>query len=163
MGRGCLAAVGIALAIFSSFFVIAAVVESATGGDGKTSPAVYAGLIVLFGGLMVAGIFLAWQMLKKRPVTTGGQSGEPGVPWGGPPTDADREREVLRFAESEHGRVTIPEVATRCNLTIADSKATLDRLVMQEAATIQVTQSGVLVYVFPGFLSDDDKANAKDF
>ena len=55
MERGCLAAVGIAVAIFSSFFVIAAVVESATGGDGKTSPGVYAGLIVLFGGTMAAG------------------------------------------------------------------------------------------------------------
>ena len=60
---------------------------------------------------------------------------------------------MLRFAEAEHGRVTIPEVATRCNMTIVDSKATLDRLVLVEVAEIQVTQSGVLVYVFPRSLS----------
>ena len=157
MERGCLAAVGIAVAIFSSFFVIAAVVESATGGDGKTSPGVYAGLIVVFGGMMAGGIYLAWRMLRKKPAA-GAHAAT-----GGAFTDADRERQVLRFAESEHGRVTIPEVASRCDMTVADAKATLDRLVMQEAATIQVTQSGVLVYVFPGFMSDDDKANAKDF
>ena len=67
---------------------------------------------------------------------------------------------MLRFAEAEHGRVTVPEVATSCDMTIAEAKATLDRLVTQQAATIQVTQAGVLVYVFPGFLSDDDKARA---
>jgi hypothetical protein len=48
-------------------------------------------------------------------------------------------------------------------MTIAEAKATLDRLVLQQAATIQVTQAGILVYVFPGFLSDDEKASATDF
>ncbi|MEG7688980.1 hypothetical protein U2044_15415, partial [Listeria monocytogenes] len=82
MERGCLGAVGIAVAIFSSFFVIAAVVESASGGDGKTSPGVYAGLIVVFGGMMAGGIYLAWRMLRKRsPV------GAQGGPGGGPRTD----------------------------------------------------------------------------
>jgi hypothetical protein len=162
MERGCLAAVGIAVALFSSFFVAAAVVEIASGGDGKTSPGVYAGLIVVFGGMLAGGIYLAWRMLKRRP-TTGVHPGQAGGAWGGPPTDADRERQVLRFAESEDGRVTIPEVATRCDMTVAEAKATLDRLVLQEAATIQVTQRGVLVYVFHGFLSDDDKASATDF
>ena len=106
---------------------------------------------------MAGGIFLAWRMLRRRsPVGVGGQAG-------GPRTDGDRERQVLRFAESEHGRVTIPETATRCDMTIAEAKATLDRLVLAGAATINVTQSGVLVYVFPGFLSDEDKANARGF
>jgi hypothetical protein len=162
MVRGCLAAVGIAVAIFSSFFVAAAVVEMASGGDGKTSPGVYAGLLVVFGGMLAGGVYLAWQMLRRRPAA-GGHPGQAGGAWGGPPTEADRERQVLRFAESEHGRVTIPEVATRCDMTVADAKATLDRLVLHGAATIQVTQSGVLVYVFPGFMTDEEKARAQDF
>lgn len=159
MERGCLAAVGFAIALFSSFFVATAVVESMTGGDGKTSPGVYAGLILVFGGMMAGGLYLAWRMLRKRPAP----AGQTGGPWAGPQTDADRERIVLRFAESEKGRVTIPEVASRCNLTVTEAKAALDRLVTLNAAVIQVTQSGVLVYVFPGFLSDEDKAQAKDF
>jgi hypothetical protein len=154
MERGCLAAVGAMIALVSAFFVAAALVESAAGGDGKTSPGVYAGLIAFFGGTFVAGTYLVWYMVRKRAPTH-----ERPVP----PTEADRERQVLLYAESEHGRVTIPEVAARCDMTIADAKATLDRLVSQEAATMQVTEAGVLVYVLPGFLSDEDKARAGDF
>jgi hypothetical protein len=162
MERGCLAAVGIGMALFSAFFVAAAVVESATGGDGKTSPGVYAGLIVFFGGIMVLGGYLAWRMLRPRPAHAGaGQAG--GSPAQAPRTDATRERDVLRFAEAEHGRVTIPEVAARCDMTVLEAKATLDRLVLHQVAEIQVTPAGVLVYVFPGFLSDSDKAGATDF
>jgi hypothetical protein len=162
MERGCLASVGVAVALVSAFFVATAAVESASGGDGKTSPGVYAGLIVFFGGTFLAGAYLVWRMARSRPATAGTTS--PGAQQAAsPPTDADRERQVLRLAEHEHGRVTLPEVAARCDMTLAEAKATLDRLVLQEAATIQVTQAGVLVYVFPGFLSDDDKAHATDF
>ena len=70
---------------------------------------------------------------------------------------------MLRLAEIEHGRVTIPEVAARCTMTVEESKEELDRLVLNEVAEIQVTETGVLVYVFPGFLSDKDKARATDF
>ena len=59
--------------------------------------------------------------------------------------------------------MTVPEVAARCNMTIAEARATLDRMVLQEAATMQVTQDGILVYVFSGFLSDDEKSQATDF
>jgi hypothetical protein len=69
----------------------------------------------------------------------------------------------LRLAEQEHGRVTIPEVAARCTMTFEESKTELDRLVLHQVAEIQVTASGVLVYVFPGFLSDKDKAGATEF
>ncbi|HZO25617.1 MAG TPA: hypothetical protein VFH48_06435 [Chloroflexota bacterium] len=162
MERGCLAAIGAVIALVSAFFVAAAVVESATGGDGKTSPGVYAGLIVFFGGTFVGGAYLVWRMLQKRSATTaaGGPAAEEQP---APPSEADRERQVLRFAEREHGRVTIPEVAASCDMTIAEAKATLDRLVTLQAAAIQVTRSGVLVYVFPGFMSDEDKAHAGDF
>ena len=162
MERGCLTAVGAAIALVSAFFVAAAVVESATGGDGKTSPGVYAGLIVFFGGTFIGGAYLVWHMLQKRPGTDG--AGAPAAEQQpAPPSEADRERQVLRFAEKEHGRVTIPEVAANCDMTIAEAKATLDRLVTLQAASLQVTRSGILVYVFPGFMSDEDKARASDF
>ena len=56
---------------------------------------------------------------------------------------------MLRLAEQEHGRVTVPEVAARCHMTIEEAKTELDRLVLHQVAEIQVTGSGVLVYVFP--------------
>lgn len=70
---------------------------------------------------------------------------------------------MLRFAETERGRVTVPEVATGCDMSLAHAKETLDRLVLLHVAEIRVTESGVLVYVFPGFLSDEEKARATDF
>ena len=130
---------------------------------------------------MAAGAYLAWRMLRPRPAAAG--AARPGAEPAGPTDDgrrparrpasrertappanaAERERRVLRLAELEHGRVTVPEVAARCTMTMEESKAELDRLVLDEVAEIQVTASGVLVYVFPGFLSDKDKARATDF
>ena len=161
MERGCLTAVGATIALVSAFFVAGGIVQLATG-DTETPRDGSVGLIVIFGGTFVAGAYLIWRMLRRRPRDAG--SGDPLVDEPpAPPTEADRERQVLRFAESEHGRVTVPEVAVNCDVTIAEAKATLDRLAMLQAATIQVTPSGVLVYVFPGFMTDEDKARAGDF
>ena len=180
MGRGLLGAAGILIVLVGGLFLAVFVTEVASGGDGKTTSGVYAGLIVFFGGLTAAGGYLAWRMLRPLPSTSGaarpgaeapesgrrGRGGRrtesPGAP--APPANAaERERRVLRLAEIEHGRVTIPEVAARCTMTVEESKEELDRLVLNEVAEIQVTETGVLVYVFPGFLSDKDKARATDF
>jgi hypothetical protein len=169
MERGCLGAVGVGIMLFSGFFVAAALGDILAGGDGKTSMGVLVGLLVFFGGLFLVGAYLAWRMLlspRARAASrsgAGGPSGPSAAPAPAPPSDADRERQILRFAETEQGRVTVPEVATHCDMTLAEAKAALDRLVLQQAASIQVTRAGVLVYVFPGFLSDEDKASATDF
>ena len=180
MERGLLGGIGILIALVGGLFLSVFVVEAVSGGDGKTEPAVYAFLIVFFGGLTAAGGYLAWRMLRPRPATSGsarpgaeptasGQRGRGGRRAGraGAPTapanEAERERRVLRLAEQEQGRVTISEVAARCTMTMEESKAELDRLVLHDVAEIQVTSTGVLVYVFPGFLSDKDKARATDF
>jgi hypothetical protein len=151
--RGFLGAVGIGIALFSGFFVAAAGVELATGKS-DTTTGVLTGLLVFFLGTGVAGAYLAWAMLRRR---------QPGPTAAPRTTDADRERQVLLFAETEQGRVTITEVATHCEMSVAEAKHTLDRLVSQQVADIHVSDGGVLVYVFPGFLSDDDKARADDF
>lgn len=167
MERGALGCVGVGMALFGGMFFAMFLVTLLTGGDGKTETGVLAGLVVFFAGMLAAGLFIAWKMFRSRPARAAAGAGRPGtgVPSAPPPpqTDAERERRVLRFAERERGRVTIPEVATQCDMSLADSKATLDRLVLAQVAEIRVTQSGVLVYVFPGFLSDEDKARATDF
>ena len=181
MERGLFGGLGIVVGLFSALFFVYFITEWSGGGDGKTQPGVYAGLIVFFGGLMAAGAFLAWRMLRPRPTTSGAarpgagragptprssgsrRSGQPGSQPPPPADEAERERRVLRLAEQEHGRVTVPEVAARCTLTIEEAKTELDRLVLNQIAEIQVTTGGVLVYVFRGFLSDKDKARATDF
>jgi hypothetical protein len=179
MGRGLLGALGIAIALFGALFFVYFVSEWSSGGDGKTTPGVYAGLIVFFGGLTAAGAFLTWRMLRPRPASSGvarpgaqhagsgrrrQRPGAPGEAATAPAANAaERERRVLRLAERERGRVTVPEVAARCSMTFEEAKSELDRLVLHQVAEIQVTTGGVLVYVFPGFLSDRDKAAASDF
>ena len=161
MERGILTAVGVVIALISLFFVAGGIGQLASADtevprDGSIM------LVVVFGITFVAGAYLFWRMVRRRP----GEAGpadllieEPPAP----PTEAERELRILRFAETEHGRVTIPEVAASCNMTIAEAKATLERLAALEVATLQVTESGILVYVFPGFLSDADKARASEF
>jgi hypothetical protein len=183
MERGLLGALGIFIALFCGLFAVMFTVEAATGGDGKTSPGVYAGLIVFFAGGFVVGAYLAWRMFRSRPPASGttrpdarhpgrgtrsarptpaAESAEPAAEPAAAPA-ASPENRVLRFAEKEHGRVTIAEVAARCDLTVSEAKAILDGFVVQEVAALHVTDGGVLVYVFAGFLSDEDKARAEDF
>lgn len=161
MERGLLVAVGVVMALFGALAFVHFGRELAAGGDGKISPAVYAGMIVFFGGLLAAGVWLAlWAYRAQRAAEARGQTV---TAYPDPPTSpAERERRVLRLAERERGRVTVPEVAAQCGLTLAEAKAELDRLVSEGAADLHVTAGGVLVYVFGGFLSDEEKARATD-
>lgn len=182
--RGLLGAVGLLMAMFGGVMFGVAVTELASGGDPETSTDVYVFMIVVFGGMLVAGAYLAWKMLRFRPVALG--ASRPGmlgpstdgadaglspqrrsggyVSAGAPAADnAERERRVLRLAEREHGRLTVQEVAAGCAMTVAEAKTELDRLVIAEIAEMRVTEGGVLVYRFPGFLSDEEKARATDF
>ena len=145
---------GLVVGLVSALFFAIAVTEFASGGDGTTSTPVYVGMIVFFGLALAAGAWLAWTRLWRAPGSTGGR----------PPrmTDAEREQRILDLAERQHGRVTVAEVAARCDLTVQASKAALDNLVLHGVAELRVSETGVLVYVFPGFLSDDDKAAASD-
>ena len=182
MGRGLLGALSIVMSLFGGLFFVLFVGTFASGGDGKTEAPVYVGLIVFFGGMTAAGLFLAWRIFRPVAASFGttrpgtGATGSaprpayrptpahpPGPNRPAPPANAaERERRVLRLVEEEHGRVTIPEVAVRCGMTIEESKLELDRMVLHGVAQIHMTENGVLVYVFSGFMSDDEKAQARD-
>jgi hypothetical protein len=164
--RGILCTVGVGVALVSAMFCVVFATELVTGSGGKTEPPVLAGLVVFFLGTGLAGAYLAWRMMRPP-----GADPLPGFVqgWGRRPeaasqdTDAERERRILAFAEAEHGRVTIPEVAAHCRMTVAQAKSDLDRMVVQRVAELLVTEKGVLVYVFRGFISDDEKSTAHDF
>jgi hypothetical protein len=190
--RGLLGAAGIGLALFGALFFVYFIGQLTSGGNGRTPIGVTAGLVVFFGGMLASGVWLAWWAFRAKPTadgtgrpaagTTPAGEGRPARPAdgsrgrraGGPARDdtmaypdppsspAERERRVLRLAERERGRVTVPEVAAQCGLTLAEAKAELDRLVLEGVADLNVTASGVLVFVFVGFLSDEEKARATD-
>ena len=175
--RGVLLAVGALIALCSGAALVAFAVEAASGGDGKTTSGTYAFLIILTLGGTAVGAYLVWQAVSKGSAwgapaandrSTGesarAQQAQSGTEKSGPvESDADRERRILQFAEAEHGRVTIAEVATHCRVTVTEAKTDLDRLVSQQVAQLQMTENGVLVYTFPGFLSDEEKRDARDF
>ena len=149
--RKSLGVLGVLIAIFSSFFVAAAIGDLVTGGDGKTGTGVLLGLLVFFLGTGFAGIVLA-KIGFKNPTT-------PNVV---ELTEFDKEQRILAFAGYMHGRVTAPEVALNCRLSLEDSQETLDRLVTNGAAQIQLTDDGVMVYCFTGFLPRDQQGNLQE-
>jgi hypothetical protein len=168
MERGLLGATGIGMALVSGFFTAYFVGDLASSTPENT-PGIDVGLVIMFGGLLAVGVAMAYWAFFKRPSAsgaarpgTGGTGGQDAAPTR-PATPAEREHRVLLLAEQHHGRVTVPEVAAHCGLTIAEAKAELDRLAAAQVADLQVTSGGVLVYVFSGFLSDEDKRHATDF
>ena len=142
---------GVIIALFSSFFVVTAVVEIAGGGNGKTPVSVLIGIAVFFGGTTVAGGYLARRMFRGAGrvahVVTSSETAE---------------KRVLALAAKVGGRTTVTEAAARCGLTIAESQEVLDRLVTQGVAELLVADNGTMVYAIAGLLTPQAKAAAAD-
>ncbi len=150
--RRALYTVGVGLMIFSAFFVAGMGYELVTGVS-DTRPGVLLGLVVFFLGTGVAGVMLA------RANRTPRRSAPPPGP---PPLSKEEARDqcILDLARAERGRVTVEEVAAHCDLGIDEAKQALDRFAVQRVAEMQVSERGILVYLFPGFLSDEEKRRA---
>ena len=71
------------------------------------------------------------------------------------------EAEVLRLAGQHAGRLTAVEVAGELAVSPAAAAAALHELALKEVADLQVTDSGVLVYVFHDVLHASDKDQAR--
>ena len=56
--------------------------------------------------------------------------------------------EMLRLAKEHGGRVTIVEAVAALGITPDEAKEALDGLAMRDLAEHQITDSGVIVYVF---------------
>jgi hypothetical protein len=65
-------------------------------------------------------------------------------------SEFEQEQALLGLARANGGRVTVAEVASGCKLTVADSKATLERLTLQGVAEVVVTDDGSVAYDFKG-------------
>ncbi|HEX8500102.1 MAG TPA: hypothetical protein VF659_05865 [Pyrinomonadaceae bacterium] len=126
---------GIGVALVSLFFVVAAVADLVVKRDPKEA-GVLAGMVVLFGGLAAAGVFAAWKFMRAAPA-------RPNV---------DVENRILQLAEARGCRLTVGVVALHCRLSIEESRAALERMVLQGAATPEVEDDGGIVYDFSDLL-----------
>jgi len=126
---------GIGVALVSLFFVVAAFFDLVINRDPR-EVGVLVGMIVLFGGLAAAGVFAAWKFMRSAPA-------RPNV---------DLENRILQLAEARGCRLTVGMVALHCRVSIEESRAALERMVLQGAATPQVEDDGGIIYDFSDLL-----------
>jgi hypothetical protein len=71
------------------------------------------------------------------------------------------EAEILRIAQLHSGRLTIVEIVSGLAIKPEEAKLAVDSLVRQEIADIEITDSGVLVYVFHDIRLLHEKSSAR--
>jgi hypothetical protein len=152
LARGVLGTFGACLLLLSMYLVALCSYELAVGPS-ETRPGVLVGLIVFFLGAGGAAVVLLQKTFLRRADRSATSA----------PSAAPPESRILALAQTRRGRITVPEVAANCGLSLDESKAQLDRLAVSGAADLHVTDNGVLVYVFSGFLSGKEKARAEDY
>lgn len=126
---------GVGLALLSLFFVAAAFIDLVVNRNAKEAP-VLVGMIVLFGGLAAAGVFAAWKFFRTTPA----------------PLNVDLENRILQLAAAKGCRLTVGMVALHCRVSIEESRAALERMVLQGAAMPDVEDDGGIVYDFSDLL-----------
>ncbi|HEX8285125.1 MAG TPA: hypothetical protein VF588_17325 [Pyrinomonadaceae bacterium] len=127
--------VGIGVALVSLFFVVAAFIDLVVNRNAKEAP-VLVGMVVLFGGLAAAGVFAAWKFMRAAPAAP----------------NVDIENMILQLAEAKGCRLTVGMVALHCRLGVQESRAALERMVLQGAATPLVEDDGGIIYDFSDLL-----------
>lgn len=69
-----------------------------------------------------------------------------------------RETMVLQFAKESGGIVTVGELASATGIPLDDAKLMLEKMVSQGAADTEISQSGGLRYIFPGFTAKEGRS-----
>ncbi|HEX8353856.1 MAG TPA: hypothetical protein VF611_13200 [Pyrinomonadaceae bacterium] len=126
---------GIGLALLSLFFVVAAFFDLVINRDPK-EVGVLVGMIVLFGGLAAAGVLIAWKLMRRTPA----------------PLNVELENKILQLAEAKGCRLTVGMVALHCRVGVEESRAALERMVLQGAANPEVEDDGGIIYDFSDLL-----------
>ncbi len=132
------------LALFSSLLVVVASVDLVTG-SADTEPSVLWGILVFFSLTTALGGYLAVKSRQRRIRKRRDR----------------REKKILKAIARAGGRVTPFELAAETDLSVDKAREYLDRLCELGMGELHVTDSGSLVYVFRGSLSEADKATAR--
>jgi hypothetical protein len=145
---------GIIAALVCAMMLAIAAGSLVTGEDPQTARSTLVGLVVLFAGGTLWGLNIArdsfgWRLPAWQR-----------LPFHRPPP-RDKRQQVLSYATAGGGRVTVVEVAGRCNLPIEETEAILNDFAAREVAELLVTDDGTVVYDF-NLLSNKEKARARE-
>jgi len=72
------------------------------------------------------------------------------------------EKHLLEIVRQHAGRVTPIDIAMQTDYTVEEAEQKLDLFCEQNIAERDLTPSGKIVYVFPGFMSEAEKRQAQD-
>jgi hypothetical protein len=151
--RGVFGTFGVVVALASATMCTVALGSLITGEDPETARSTLVGLVVLFTGGTLWGLHIArgafgWKLPDVRGLFHRA-------------TPRDKRQEVLTYATSGGGRVTLVEVAGRCKLSLDEAEKILNDFAAREVAEVLVAEDGTVVYDF-NILSNKEKARAKD-
>src|SRR5688572_9724942 len=117
--RAVFGTLGLGFALLCAMMLAIAVSSLATGEDPETARSTLVGLVVLF----IGGTWFGLQMAKNAFRWSLPALHLPKPSW---PRSRNKQQEVLGYATSVGGRVTVVEVAGRCHLPLEESEAILN-------------------------------------
>ena len=140
--------VGVALIALSLFMLLGFFRSEADTG----APATIAALVITVALPALGGIALLTKRFRR-----GGRLAER--------REALRqqtyESEILRLAAQRQGRLTAVELVTEFAITPEKANELLESLMVRQLADVEVTDSGVVVYVFHDVMNLADKSRAR--
>ncbi len=71
------------------------------------------------------------------------------------------ENQTLRLATQNEGRLTVPEVAMKLNISIEKARSLLEKMQLNNVFSIEITEQGAIVYRMNNYASNIDKSSAK--
>jgi hypothetical protein len=133
------------VALLSFFFAVSSLISLLSPEDNKDTGAILG--IFLVSSLLTYGTSKQWwlsiQHIKQQK-------------------HAKFEQSILQLIQSNQGKITPEEIALKTNLTVIQATNYLNELCQQGSGGKQVTEDGHIVYVFAGFLSQQQKNSSKD-
>jgi hypothetical protein len=72
------------------------------------------------------------------------------------------QQRILQAAAAKGGKITVVEAVAATGLDLEETKTFLDQLCQMGAGEVQLTQGGMFVYQFEGFLTDQERREAKN-
>ena len=69
-----------------------------------------------------------------------------------PPTPASREKQIMRLARANKGRLTAMNVAVDTSFSLAEAEELLDSMTKGGHVRMEVSDDGTILYEFPAFL-----------
>ena len=72
-----------------------------------------------------------------------------------------RDQRMITTAKRKHGRVTDVELVAETRFSLEDCRAFLQEMTESGSAEMHIGKEGTMVYIFPGFLSEDEKREAR--